>query len=68
MKQCVRCWKKLDPEHKLRCDRCIVKVNEEIQWKADRPYQYYFRFNIKRQKHENNKLSEMLKADRTEGE
>ena len=61
MRQCVRCWRHLDPEHKLRCDRCIVRVNEELDWKADRERSYYFRYHIKRIKHDTNSMWEMLK-------
>ena len=37
---------------------------EELEWKADRPYQYYFRFNLKRMRHDKNKMQRMYERDR----
>lgn len=63
-RQCVKCWLHIPNEtNKLRCDRCMEKVMEEVEWKADREFSYYFRFNIKRMKHEENKMSKMLNGD-----
>ena len=60
-KQCVRCWVHLDEDRVLRCKKCRAKVQEEFDWTADRPFQYYFRFNLKRMRHENNEMWAMLK-------
>ena len=65
MGQCVRCWVKVS-DKRLWCDKCMERVNEELRWEANREYSYYFRFNLKRMRHENRKLSEMLKSNREE--
>ena len=49
-RQCVRCWVHLDNIRKLWCKKCMERVMEELEWKADRPYQYYFRWNIEHKK------------------
>ena len=49
-RQCVRCWVHLAKDQKLWCSKCIQRVNEELEWKADRPYQYYFKRNLKHKK------------------
>lgn len=62
-RQCVRCWLHLDSERELWCKRCRERVNEELNGEANRPFEYYFRFNLKRMKHEKNKMSKMLNGD-----
>ena len=51
-RQCLRCWVRLDNERKLWCSRCMARVNEELEWKADREYEYYFRYHLKRMRKE----------------
>jgi hypothetical protein len=58
-RQCVRCWVRLDNDRRLWCSRCMARVNEELEWKADREYEYYFRYHLKRMRKEREK--EMLK-------
>jgi len=61
--QCVRCWIHLDEPRTLRCKRCRERVDEELRGEVSRPYEYYFRFNLKRIKHDKNKMQRMLKGD-----
>lgn len=46
--RCVRCGRKLREKRKLRCEECMKLVMEELEWKADRPLHYYFKFNLKK--------------------
>lgn len=66
MKQCVRCGIHLTEDRVLRCKKCRERVDEEFRWEVSRPFEYYFRFNLKRQRHENNKMWAMLKRNRKE--
>lgn len=55
MKNCLRCWLHIEDNPKiLWCKNCLERVKEELEWKADRPFEYYFRFNLKRMRHERN--------------
>ena len=63
MKQCVRCWVHLKEDRKLWCKKCRERVDEEFRWEVSRPFEYYFRFNLKRMRHENNEMSAMLKRN-----
>ena len=63
--QCVRCWIHLDEPRTLRCKRCRERVDEELRGEVSRPYEYYFRFNLKRMRHEN-KMQNVWKRDREE--
>ena len=49
-RQCVRCWVHLYKDQKLWCSKCIQRVNEELEWKADREWRYYFRHHLKQMK------------------
>lgn len=50
-RNCVKCGLHLKEEkNKLRCDKCMERVNEELEWKADREWEYYFRWNLKHKK------------------
>ena len=60
-RQCVRCWVHLREWEKLWCRVCIDRVNEELEWKADRNYEYYFKFYIKRTRKDERVLWERLK-------
>jgi len=63
-KQCVRCWRHIPDEYsRLWCDTCRERVNEELSWEANRPFQYYFRFNLKKIKDDKNQMQELLKRD-----
>lgn len=64
-KQCVRCWLHIDSW--LWCKRCRARVDEELRGEISRPYEYYFRFNLKRMRHEN-KMQMMWERDREERE
>lgn len=59
LRQCVRCWVHLYEDQKLRCSKCLNRVDEELNWLADRPYNYYFKRHLKRIKHDK-KLTEKL--------
>ena len=51
MKQCVRCWVHIKEEtNRLWCRKCVERVNEELEWKADRDFRYYFRWNLRHKK------------------
>lgn len=63
--QCVRCWVHLDEPRTLRCKKCRERVDEELRGEVSRPYEYYFRFNLKRMRHEN-KMQNVWKRDREE--
>lgn len=60
-RKCVRCWVNLREGEKLRCRVCIDRVNEELEGKADRNYEYYFKFYIKKAKKDERILWERLK-------
>ena len=49
-RQCVRCWVHLRDGEKLWCRVCIDRVNEELEWKADREWRYYFRWHLRHKK------------------
>lgn len=49
-RQCVRCGVHLTEERKLWCKKCRERVNEELEWKADREWRYYFRWNLRHKK------------------
>lgn len=50
-KQCVRCGRHIkDETNKLWCSRCMERVNEELEGKADREWRYYFRHHLKQMK------------------
>ncbi len=52
-KQCVRCGHHIKEEtNRLWCEKCIIRVNEELEWKADRNYEYYFRHHLKQMRKE----------------
>ena len=65
--QCVRCGLHLREEpNKLWCKKCRAKVQEEFDWIADRPFQYYFAFNLKRMRHDNRRIErweQKIKSD-----
>ena len=61
-RQCVRCWVHLDKDRTLRCDKCRERVDEELRGEVSRPFEYYFRFNLKRMRHEN-KMQKLWKGD-----
>jgi NMD protein affecting ribosome stability and mRNA decay len=47
-RQCLRCGRHIKEEtNRLWCDKCIIRVNEELEGKADRNYEYYFRHHLK---------------------
>ena len=51
MKQCLRCGRHIKEEtNRLWCEKCIIRVNEELEGKADRNYEYYFRHHLKQMK------------------
>ena len=60
-RQCVRCWVHLYEDQKLWCSKCINRVDEELNWEASRPYDYYFRHYIKRLKHDERAIWERTK-------
>ena len=49
-KQCVRCWVHLKEDRALRCPKCRERVEEEFRWEVSRPFDYYFKHNLKRQR------------------
>ena len=59
-RQCVRCGVHIE-WRRLWCSRCMARVNEELEWKADREYEYYFRYHLKRMRKEREREKEMLK-------
>ena len=66
-KQCVRCWVHIENKYNvLWCDKCKERVDEELRGEISRPFEYYFRFNLKRIKHDKNKMQNVLKRDRKE--
>ena len=50
MRQCVRCWLHLDKDQKLWCKKCRERVDEELRWEISRPFEYYFKRNLKHKK------------------
>ena len=62
-KQCVRCGEYLQEKRTLRCPRCREYVDEELRGEVSRPFEYYFRFNLKQIKHDQNKMQKLLKRD-----
>lgn len=45
---CVRCW--IHTDKWMWCEKCRKRVDEEINWEVQRPFQYYFRYLIKKNK------------------
>lgn len=45
---CVRCW--INIQDWLWCKKCRARVDEEFRWEVSRPYEYYFRHHLKRQR------------------
>ena len=62
-KQCVRCWVHLKEDRTLRCPRCREHVDEELRGEVSRPFEYYFRFNLKRIRHDQNKMQKLQQRD-----
>ena len=60
-KQCVRCGVHLDEPKALRCKKCRERVDEEFRGEVSRPYEYYFRFNLKRMRNDYNTMQNVLK-------
>lgn len=50
-RQCLRCGVHIE-WRRLWCKNCMDKVMEELEWKADREYEYYFRYHLKRMRKE----------------
>ena len=63
--QCVRCWDHVERPRSLRCNKCRERVDEELRGEISRPFEYYFRFNLKRMRHEN-KMQRLWERDREE--
>ena len=60
MKNCLRCWLHIEDNPKiLWCKKCSELVNQEFRWEVSRPYYYYFKWHLKRIKHDR-KLTEKL--------
>jgi len=62
-RKCVRCGENLEEKRTLRCPRCREYVDEELRGEVSRPFEYYFRFNLKQIKHDKNKMQKLLKRD-----
>ena len=60
-RQCLRCGVHLMENEKLWCKKCIIRVNEELEWKADREYEYYFRYHLKRMRKERERDVEVIR-------
>lgn len=60
-KQCVRCGVHIKDESKrLWCDKCRERVEEEFRGEVSRPYEYYFKHNLKRQRALDRKIEKDL--------
>lgn len=59
--ECVRCGTRVYEPRALRCPECRKLVDKELNGEANKPFQYYFSFNLKKMKDENDKMWEMLK-------
>ena len=44
MKDCVRCWKRIEEDGKIRlwCDSCRKLVDQEFRKEVSRPFRFYF--------------------------
>ena len=53
MKQCVRCGLPIKEEtNRLWCPKCLKRVHEELEGRADRKFEYYFKHHLKKMKKE----------------
>ncbi len=59
MKQCVRCGIKID-DNSLWCKTCRARVDEELKGQISRPFEYYFRHHLKRQRALDKKIDKIL--------
>ena len=57
-KQCVRCWVHI--EDWLWCKKCRERVDEEFRGEVSRPYEYYFRHHLKRQRALDKKVKDIF--------
>ena len=60
-KQCVRCGVHI--QDWLRCKKCRERVDEEFRGEVSRPYEYYFRHHLKRQRSLDKKIAKELNSD-----
>ena len=59
MKQCVRCWVHIKEEtNRLWCSKCEELVRLELDGKVDKPFEYYFKYHLKRCRKENREMSQ----------
>ena len=57
----------LKEDRALRCPKCRERVEEEFRGEVSRPYEYYFRFNLKRMRNDYNTMQTVLKNHTKEG-
>lgn len=60
-KQCVRCGVHI--EDWLWCKSCKHRVDEEFRGEVSRPFEYYFRHHLKRQRALDRKIAKELNSD-----
>ena len=53
----------LKEDRTLRCPRCRERVDEELRGEVSRPFEYYFRFNLKRMRYDKNKMQKLQQGD-----
>ena len=61
-RQCARCWIHIKEEtNRIWCKKCLERVHEELEGKANRKFEYYFKFYIKKTKRDERALWERVK-------
>lgn len=58
-RQCVRCGVHIN-DKSLWCDNCRERVEEEFRGEVSRPFEYYFKHHLKRQRALDKKIKDLF--------